>query len=247
MTSQAKEVLYEDEIPGGAHWSFTVRKGMVLRLIDKEGGANVGMMFFNPQNNLEKYNAPDSLKCQHTFKLTKGNCLYSDMGRIFCSIIEDRVGWHDTVSGSLTAKMVDARWGGASYQDNRNDWNQNGRDSFMIEAVKYGMTKRDLVMPVNWFSKVQTDAQGAMSLAHDHSKAGDYVDLRFEMDALVLLHTCPHPMNKATAYPKKPLIYQFFKADPVAADDYCRMFRPENGRGFENTELYNACAPVIGA
>lgn len=247
MTSQSTEILYQDEIPGGAHWSFTVRKGMTLRLIDKEGGANVGMMFFNPQNTLEKYNAPDTLKCQHTFKLTKGNCLYSDMGRIFCSIIEDSVGWHDTVGGSLSQKMVTERWGGVSYQDNRNDWNQNGRDSFMIEAVKYGMSKRDLVAPVNWFSKIQTDGEGNMSLAENNSKAGDYVDLRFEMDTLVLLHTCPHPMNKEAVYPKKALTYQFFKADPLGPDDYCRNFRPENGRGFENTELYNACAPIIGA
>lgn len=244
MTLAIGDALYTDEIPGGAHWSFTVRRGMILRLIDKQGGLNVGMMFFNPQNRLEKYNAPDTLKCQHTFKLTRGNCLYSDMGRIFCSIVEDSVGWHDTVGGSLTTEMVEARWNKTSYQEYRNERNQNGRDSFMIEAGKYGMTTRDLVAPVNWFSKIATDGEGNMRFEADNSKVGDYVDLRFEMDTLVLFHTCPHPMNMAAEYPKKPLTYQFFQAAPVAADDYCRTFRPENGRGFENTELYNACAPV---
>ena len=78
-----KEKMYEDEIPGGAHWSMLMRKGTTLRLIDKDGGANVGMLFYNPNDKLERYNAPDTLKCQHTFKLTKGHCLYSDMGRIF--------------------------------------------------------------------------------------------------------------------------------------------------------------------
>jgi hypothetical protein len=66
------------------------------------------------------------------------------------------------------------------------------------------------------------------------------------MDTLVLLHTCPHPMNPAAEYPRKPVSYAFLKAEPVAADDYCRTFRPENGRGFTNTELYNACAPMGG-
>ena len=113
--------------------------------------------------------------------------------------------------------------------------------------MKYGMTKRDLVAPVNWFSKIKTDDEGNMTLDMNHSKAGSYVDLRFEMDTLVLFHTCPHPMNMSETYPKKPLIYQFFKADPVSEDDYCRTFRAENERGFKNTELYNACAPVIGA
>lgn len=105
------ELLYEDTLPGGKHWSFTVKRGTLLRLIDVEGGANAGMLFHNPANLLERYNAPDTLKCQHTFKLTRGNCLYSDMGRIFCSIVEDSVGWHDTVCGNTTKAKVAARWG----------------------------------------------------------------------------------------------------------------------------------------
>jgi uncharacterized protein YcgI (DUF1989 family) len=87
---------YETIIEGGKHWSFNVGGGTLLRLTDMEGGANAGMLFYNPQNTLERYNAPDTLKCQHTFKLTKGHCLYSDMGRIFCSIVEDTHGWHDS-------------------------------------------------------------------------------------------------------------------------------------------------------
>ena len=66
---------YETIIEGGKHWSFNVGGGTLLRLTDLEGGANAGMLFYNPQNTLERYNAPDTLKCQHTFKLTKGHCL----------------------------------------------------------------------------------------------------------------------------------------------------------------------------
>ena len=62
------------------------------------------MLFYNPHNPLERYNAPDTLKCQHTFKLTRGHCLYSDMGRIFCSIVDDAVGWHDTACGNQHAR-----------------------------------------------------------------------------------------------------------------------------------------------
>ena len=88
-----RDVLHQEEIPGGKHWSFTVGRGTLLRLVDLEGGANVGMLFYNPANLLERYNAPDTLKGQHTFRLTAGHCLYSDMGRIFCSIVEDSAGF----------------------------------------------------------------------------------------------------------------------------------------------------------
>ena len=233
------EIIYEDEISPACHWSLRMKKGMSLRLIDKEGGANVGMLFYNPENLLERYNAPDTLKCQHTFKLTKGNCLYSDMGRIFCSIVEDSVGWHETVCGNITSKMVVARWGERSYQDYSNDWQQNGHNSFLVELAKYGLGKKDMASNLNLFSRVQVDKTGSLQYIPNNSKAGDYIELRFEMDTLVLLHTCPHPLNPAKEYPRKSIQYQIRKADPVSNDDYCKNYRPENQRGFENNRRYH--------
>jgi uncharacterized protein len=242
----AAPILYETVLEGGKHWSQLFRRGTALRMIDLEGGANVGMLFYNPQNPLERYNAPDTLKCQHTFKLTRGHCLYSDMGRIFCSIVADSVGWHDTVSGNATRALVASRWGQKSYQAHRNDWTQNGHDAFLVEAGKYGLGRRDLAANVNWFSKVAVDATGAMHFDTAHAQAGAAVELRFEMDTLVLMHTCPHPMNPATEYPRKPVALQIRKAEPVAADDFCLTFRPENARGFQNNEIYHACACGAG-
>ena len=70
-------------IDGGKHWSLALAAGTSMTLVDVGGGANVGMIFYNPHNLLERYNMPDTLKCQHTFKLTRGHCLYSDMGTDF--------------------------------------------------------------------------------------------------------------------------------------------------------------------
>ncbi len=231
--------LYEDRIPGGAHWSFRVRRGKILRLIDEEGGANLGMLFYNPQNLLERYNAPDTLKCQHTFRLTRGHCLYSDMGRIFCSITEDSFGWHDTVCGTSHRQTIESKWGLKSYQDYRNDRTQNGRDSFLVELAKYGLGKKDLAANLNLFSKVHTDREGNLRFDEHAVRAGSHVDLRFEMDTLVVFHTCPHPLNPAAEYPRRAVRYQFFDAPPVAEDDLCKNACPENGRGFTNTALYN--------
>jgi urea carboxylase-associated protein 2 len=238
--------LYETLIEGGKHWSFSARHGTSVRLTDTTGGANVGMLFYNPQNLLERYNAPDTLKCQHTFKLSRGHCLYSDMGRIFCSIVADSVGWHDTVSGNANRALVAARWGSKSYQDYRNDWTQNGHDAFLVEAAKYGLGRRDLAANVNWFSKVSAADDGALAFDSANSPAGSFVELRFEMDTLVLLHTCPHPMNSATEYPRNPVALQFRTADAVTDEDYCLNFRPENRRGFENNALYHQCGGPHG-
>ncbi len=234
------DMIYSDTLPGGKHWSLVMRRHNRLRLTDIEGGANVGMLFYNPANTTERYNMPDTLKGQHTFKLRKGHCLYSDMGRVFCSIVEDSTGWHDTVCGNTTKAIVERRWGQTSYQTHRNDWQQNGHDSFLVEAAKYGMSRRDLAANVNWFSKVAIDAGGRMSFDPSGTFAGASIELRFEMDTLVLLHTCPHPLNPAEAYPRKPVRYGLLNGEQPSDTDACRLSAPENNRAFENNRLFHA-------
>ena len=237
-------LITSDTLPGGKHWSMTVWRNSRLKLTDVEGGANAGMLFYNPLNLLERYNAPDTLKCQHTFKLTQGHCLYSDMGRIFCSIVSDTSGWHDTVCGNTTKASVAEKWGETSYQINRNDWQQNGYDSFLVEGGKYGLGQRDLAANVNWFSKVAVADDGRMTFDASAAQAGASVTLRFEMDTLVLFHTCPHPLDPSPTYPRKPVTFEIGVAPPVAADDVCLNSVPENARGFENNRLFHAgCGP----
>jgi urea carboxylase-associated protein 2 len=238
----ANPVLYEDTIPGGCYWSMIMKRGYQLKLIDQHGGANVGMLFYNPAMSLERINVPDTLKCQHTFKLTQGHCIYSDMGRIFCSITEDSVGWHDASCGTCNRRLVEKKWGKKTFQEARNDYYRNGYDSFLIQLAKYGLGKKDLAANINFFSRVAIDDAGNMTYVQDNSKAGDSLTLRFEMDTLVIFHSCPHPLNKAENYPAKPIIYQISKASLVADDDMCKNACAENQRGFMNNDLYHLSA-----
>lgn len=240
-------ISYTTKIPGKSHWSLELRRGTFIKITDLSGGANVGMLFYNPRNLLERYNAPDTLKCQHTYKLQHGNCLYSDMGRIFASIIEDysvngEGNWHDTVCGNSNAEIIAKRWGQRDYQHDRNDWLQNGNDAFLVELTKYGLTKADMAANINWFSKVKADDHGNIFLDTKNQAPGNSVTLRLEMDTLVVLHTCPHPLNFSTQYPSTPVQIDLGEADPVADDDYCKNYRPENQRGFKNNALYYLAA-----
>lgn len=95
--------LREERLPGGAHTSLILRKGQILRLTDIDGGANVSMMMLNPHEKSERLNLPDTLKGQHTARLTAGHCFYSDMGRVLAGIVADSCGWHDPFGGILNA------------------------------------------------------------------------------------------------------------------------------------------------
>jgi len=241
------KTFYSTTIPGNGHWSLEVRRGTFMKITDLEGGANVGMLFYNPRNLLERYNAPDTLKCQHTFKLQRGNCLYSDMGRIFASIVEDysangEGNWHDTICGNSNAEQIETQFGKRDYQKDRNNWLQNGSDAFLVELAKYGLSRADMASNINWFSKVISDDNGNIKLDTKNQVAGNSVSLRFEMDTLVVLHACPHPLNTSNTYPFKPVQIELGEADAVTEDDYCKNFRPENQRGFQNNALYYLAA-----
>ena len=230
---------YTTHLPGGQHWSLRLRRGTTMTLTASDPDTNVGMLMYNPENLLERLNLPDTLKCQHSFKLTRGNCLYSDMGRIFASIVEDDLGWHDAVGGNLHERhLIEKGWQPVSFQAALNDRTQTGHDSFLIELAKYGLGKRDLAANLNLFSKVEADDEGNLSFVSGHCQAGDSVTLRFEMDTLVALHTCPHPLDPAAEYPKRGVDIALAEAAPVAEDDFCRNHCDENARGFENNRLY---------
>lgn len=233
-------VHYEDTLAPGCHWSMVVRRGLSLTLTDEQGGANVGMLFYNPENPLERINIPDTLKCQHTFRLTRGHCIYSDMGRIFCSIVEDSLGWHDAVCGNSDRALVETRWGRNTFQRARNDMYRNGRDGFLIELAKYGLGKKDLAANLNLFSAVKPDADGNLRFVPGHSSAGDAVTLRFEMDTLVIFNSAPHPLDPSSHWPAKPVRWALHDSAPHAADDVCEHACGENQRGFANNAIYHA-------
>ncbi len=227
--------LWEDSLHGGQTWSHILKQGMALRLTDIEGGANVSALFYNAACPEERYNMPDTLKAQHIGRLTAGFVLYSDMGRVLCSITHDTAGWHDPIGGTLNAAQVAAKYGARNYQEARNEWTQAPKEALLLELAKYGLGARDWHPTVNFFSKVQVDLTGAMTYVPGNSAKGAEVELRAEMDTLVLLSANHHPMEPAGPYAPKPVHLTIKRVPAPGPDDPCRTSRSENGRGFELT------------
>ncbi|MFD3300536.1 urea amidolyase associated protein UAAP1 [Aquipseudomonas alcaligenes] len=231
-----RPTLYEETVPGGGHTSFILKRGQLLRITDFEGGANVSLLLLNAHEKSERLNLPDTLKCQHTARLTAGHCLYSDMGRVLSAITADTCGWHDSVGGVLNAAEVAEKYGQGRYQELRNGFFRNGMDNLLVELGKWDLGLADLLMNLNLFSKVTVDSDGCFHFEAGNSKAGDYLELYAPMDTLVVLTALQHPMDPNPQYAPKPvqLSWQQVQSDGISV--LCRTSRPENGRGFHNTE-----------
>ncbi len=233
--------LYTKTLTHAGMWSGVISRGKTLRLTDRQGGANVGLLLYHADMPTERYNMPDTLKGQHIFHVRAPYCLHSDMGRVLASIVADSAGWHDAVCGCGDAQLTAARYGDKSFQTVRNEYHRNAHDCFLVELAKWGLGKRDLVPNLNLFSKVVADDAGKLAFVPGHSQAGGFIDLRFELNTLVVLNTCQHPLDPDPVYhPREVKLEVFPAAGPVAPDDRCRQSRPENGRAFRNTEDYHA-------
>ena len=233
----AEKVLFSELLPGGSHWSCILPRGTALRMTALEAGANVSVVLYSAREKLERYNMPDSLKAQYTAHYTRGHVLMSDMGRALASVIADSLGWHDPLGLLLDSRRMRDKYGEQSYQSARNDMFRSGCDGLLIEIAKHGLLKRDLVAPVNFFSKVVVDADGRLAYSPGHCKAGDYVDLRLDMDVLLACSTAPHPLDPAPEYAPKKVGLAAWRCGAALPDDYCRGFRAENARAHFNSDM----------
>jgi len=229
------EILYTEQLPGGASWSGVLRRGQGLRLVDPTGRANAAATFLRADAPSERYNMPDTLKSQFIARLAAPYVLYSDMGHVLASLVEDSVGWHDALSGPSDASTTERKFGPGTYQELRNGRHTNARDHLLVELAKHGLSERDLPSAVNFFSRVSVADDGALSWT-PQGKEGQFLTLRFEMDVLVALSATPHPLDPSTSWDPAGLRLEFLRLSPPAFEDASRQCCPYNVRGFTLTE-----------
>lgn len=188
----ADNVLLDEIVQAGAPWSGTVAKGNVLRLTDLEGRQAVDFLCYNAKDPSDRYCAADTMKIQGSLYIGKGTKLYSDMGNVLFTVIDDTCGRHDTIGGCCSRESNGVRYGVAD--------TPNCRDNFLRGLSRFGLGKKDIVANMNFFMYVPIGASGEMAIVDGLSKPGDYIDLRAEMDVLVALSNSPQIRNPANDY-----------------------------------------------
>ena len=234
-----QHMLWDEQLPGGHHWSGRLQKGSVLQITSLGANANLSLYVVNAVEKLERFNMPDSLKAQHTAFLTQGHVLYSDLGHVMASIVHDDHGWNDVLCGPSTADQIEQHYGIQTFQDARNQMYQNGLDSLLVEMTKFGLAQQDLTATLNLFSKVIPNEAGELSYVQTDNTQ-QMIELRFEMDCLVFLSNSPHGLDATESYQPADIQLKLFKALPLAEHDVCRDSCPQNQRGFQNNNRYFA-------
>ena len=192
-----EQILTDTIVPPGEPWSAEIKQGRRLRIVDLEGTQAVDFLCYNARDPVERYCAADTMKIAGSIFLTAGVTLYSAKGNPLFTIVEDTCGFHDTIGGCCSRESNRVRFGVMD--------TPNCRDNFLRALEPHGLGLRDIVANINFFMYVPVDSDGAMAIVDGRSKAGDYVDLRAEMDVLAVLSNCPQVHNPANGYNPTPI------------------------------------------
>ncbi|MFN4124669.1 urea amidolyase associated protein UAAP2 [Pannonibacter indicus] len=202
QTSPARtpETAVQDHyIPAEAPFSTFVRKGQVLRIEDSHGQQAVDTLFYNAHDFSERYSSQDTMREQGAAYVCTGTKIMSSEGRVMLTVTADSCGRHDTSAGACSCESNTVRFGAYT------KYLHACRDNFVIEVSKHGMSKRDVVPNINFFMNVPIEPSGKMTIVDGISSPGDYVEMKAEMDVLLVISNCPQINNPCNGFDPTPI------------------------------------------
>jgi uncharacterized protein len=204
-----QKATYRKVIESGCGYSQRIRKGEVLRIVDLEGNQAVDTLFYNAHDPSERYSATGTIVAQKKLYLTTGSKLMSSEGNVLLTIVADTCGRHDTLGGACAAESNQVRYA----LEKRHM--HNCRDTFLLELAEHHpeLSKRDITANINFFMNVPVSPDGSLHFADGISAPGRYVELRAEMDVLVLISNCPQLNNPCNGYEPTPVEVLLFATE----------------------------------
>ena len=193
--------LSSTTIRAGHPFVAEVKAGQHCRIVDTEGNEAVDAFFFSAEDPTERYSAVDTIRAQKNVYLTTGTTLLSTENRPLLTIVHDTVGRHDTLGGACASESNTVRYA------HEKKFMHNCRDNFLLGLLSKcdGLTKRDIGSNINFFMNVPVTPAGGLTFEDGISGPGHYVELRAEMDVLVLISNCPQLNNPCSGFNPTPV------------------------------------------
>jgi uncharacterized protein len=197
-----KDAVVDEICAAGEPWMKEIRKGQVFRILDLEGNQAVDTLFYNARDPEERYSAVDTIQRQKNLYLSAGTVLYSTEGNPMLTIVADTCDRHDTLGGACAQESNTVRYA----LDKR--FMHACRDNYM-SAIHHDhhhhLSKRDITHNINFFMNVPVTPQGGLTFADGISAPGKYVELRAEMDVVILISNCPQLNNPCNGWNPTPV------------------------------------------
>jgi urea carboxylase-associated protein 1 len=201
-TLRSGAARYRKIVPAGDYWMHVVKRGETFRIVDMDGNQAADTLFYNADDPHERYSATDTIREQGNVYIGAGTVLMSDLCSPMLTVTADTVGRHDTVGGACATESNTVR-----YALEKKTMHAC-RDSYLLaisENEHFGLSKRDITHNINFFMNVPVTSDGGLTFADGLSSPGKYVEMRAEMNVIVLISNCPQINNPCNAYNPTPI------------------------------------------
>jgi uncharacterized protein len=189
------DVVVEPRAP----WAAVLERGSTLRIVDLGGNQAVDCLLYNADDPVERYSAPDTIVEQGNIFLVAGTRLLSNEGRTMMTLTGTTCERHDTIGGACSQESNTLRYGFHTKHQHA------CVENFLLAHSWRGMGKRDMTSNINWFMNVPVDDDGTLGIVDGISAPGLWLDLRAEMDVLVVISNCPQINNPCNGFDPTPI------------------------------------------
>lgn len=193
------EILHDEVVPARAPWLHHVKAGQTLRIVDLEGNQAVDFLLYAAADDAERYSAQDTVAAQGNLFLREGTVLRSNEGRPMMTITATSVDYHDTIGGACSCESNTLRYGHHTKSEHA------CVENFLEANLREGRGKRDMVSNINFFMNVPVEPDGALGIVDGISAPGLTVDLRADMDVIVVVSNCPQINNPCNGFNPTPV------------------------------------------
>ena len=190
-------------IPAGQARAFLVPRGAVLRIHLVEARQVGDCCFFNADDRREVFHVGQSWALNGllgTGTAKSFRHFYSKPPRenVMLTVVDDTVRNHwGNMGGRCSRRLYELRDGEKQHR--------SCQENLAEALAPHGLTGDDIVDVFNAFMNVALDAAGGFRILPPETKAGDYIDLRAEMNVLAAVSACPADRNATNDGRAKPL------------------------------------------
>jgi urea carboxylase-associated protein 1 len=199
LADLAGSIVHDEVVPARAPWMHLVAAGATLRIVDLGGNQSVDFLMYAAADDAERYSAQDTMAAQGNVYLRAGSVLMSNEGRPMMTIVASAVERHDTIGGACSCESNTLRYGHHTKAQHA------CVENFLEANLRAGRGKRDIVSNINFFMNVPVEADGALGIVDGISAPGLTVDLRAEMDVVVVVSNCPQMNNPCNGFDPTPV------------------------------------------
>ena len=179
-------------LPPRGRSAFTMQAGEILRITDVEGQQVADLVCFNRHDPNEKLSVHVTMMDQGSIYMKQGRSLLSNHCNSLMTLVADTCGVHDLLAGSCNEGSNFKRFG----QHNL----PNCRSNLEAALAAYDIPLREIPYSFNVFMNVSLQSDGSIRTVEPVSKAGDFVDLRADMDLIVAISNCPSDQGPCNGY-----------------------------------------------